>query len=801
MSFGKASSLNSRSQKATGNPTIPIMSSLGSRLFIYVLGSALLGLAGLSYFFYHELVSGAKREIEQKVYTEVNGIESKLLTVNQSVLALGSATKSLKQANVKDADLYKQLVLEQFRNVGLAYAMGLAQSPNQLVPNRKFYYPYFSRGVDKDDIKYADLATLYSGNSLAEKGEFSQKISSKEPIWLEPFTFNDANTNSSIIMTSFISPLNDQAGEKIGLAIADVTLSSLSQAVKTKVLNNNGSFLILSSQGYLLASPDLSKSDTIKGYRAIPEISQIWDRIQSEPAGLIESGGDFWAFRRIPSTKWLLLAQVPQSSVLTPIFVGVLLASMSVAALLGVVVFIFVRQLNNRLKPILDECEKISEQRGEASIEDERNQDEIDQLSKSFYKLINQIARNEQKIREEVSAAVQAQERLNQARQSQAEAEFLEDEVGGLLDVVSAMEEGDLTMEAEVSDRATGLVADTLNRLREQLAEIIARVLGTTQQVVHGAEDLQKLARVVADNTVEQAQSVAQGVSLTEEVAIAAQDSATKASAANQSLLTAQSTVEEGQVAINTLTEGISVLQKGSAQIVQKMKTLGEFVGLAEQFVQDQGQIASLTQVLAINATLVAARAAEQRDPKQFIGVAREFEAIAGQVNNLANQTNEGLAILQQRTAQIQSVVSAIDSEVQSLGGLVEGFNSGVEQSQKAFYDIQKVTELVVNAGQSITESSVKIADAAETTVQYMSEIDKLATQTADLTRSTSLQAEQMGALARKLLAGIQFFRLPDSLLLSLGDTGITPRLEVQTLDIESIPNLEDFNTGDEDHG
>jgi twitching motility protein PilJ len=218
-------------------------------------------------------------------------------------------------------------------------------------------------------------------------------------------------------------------------------------------------------------------------------------------------------------------------------------------------------------------------------------------------------------------------------------------------------------------------------------------------------------------------------------------------------------------------------------------------VGLAEQFVQDQGQIAALTQVLAINATLVAARAAEQRDPKQFIGVAREFEAIASQVNNLANQTNEGLAVLQQRTAQIQSVVSAIDSEVQSLGGLVEGFNSGVEQSQAAFYDIQTVTELVVNAGQSITESSVKIADAAEATVQYMSEIDKLATETANLTRSTSIQAEQMGGLAQKLLAGIQFFRLPESLLSRLDDTGIGVKAvpKIQTLDIDSEISFEDI--------
>ncbi len=800
MSLGQVS-LNRRSGQPVKNPTMQIRNSLGSRLFIYVLGSALIGLAGLSYFFYQELVSSAKRQIEQSLDSKVNLVESELLPVEQSVNSLIASAQFLHQQGVKDPEAYKQMVFEHFKTLDLAIAIGLGQAPNQLVTNRQWYYPYFYRdqkdvtGDEKagtplsapnSDILFSDL---FEGDNYPSKDYYKQPVAAGKAVWMEPYKFY------GISMTTFIKPFFNDQKQLLGVVGADVNLTAINQKFAGSVLRDDGFFAILSDKGNILSyPPDLAKAKDLSSFESIPQLKQVWTDVQKGDAGIVQSGGNFVAFRRIPSTNWLMMGVVPESTVITPILAVTLLASLSVAGLLGIVVFIFVRQLNNRLKPILDECGKISESRGEAVI-DFTNQDEIDQLSTSFYRLINQIAFNEQKIREEVAAAVQAQERLNQTQESQAEAEFLEDEVGGLLDVVSAMEEGDLTVEAEVSDRATGLVADTLNRLREQLAEIIARVLGTTQQVVQGAEDLQRLSKIVADNTVEQAQSVARGVSLTFDVAIAAQDSATKASAANESLLTAQATVEQGQVAINTLTEGITVLQKGSAQIVQKMKTLGEFVGLAEQFVQDQGQIAALTQVLAINATLVAARAAEQRDPKQFIGVAREFEAIASQVNNLANQTNEGLAVLQQRTAQIQSVVSAIDSEVQSLGGLVEGFNSGVEQSQAAFYDIQTVTELVVNAGQSITESSVKIADAAEATVQYMSEIDKLATETANLTRSTSIQAEQMGGLAQKLLAGIQFFRLPEALLSRLDDTGIGVKAvpKIQTLDIDSEISFEDI--------
>jgi methyl-accepting chemotaxis protein len=794
MSLGQA--FNPRSNQ-TASLSVGARSSLGSKLFVYVLGSALLGLAGLSYFFYQELVNGAKREIEQSLDSKVNLVESKLLPVEQSVNSLVASTQFLQRQGAKDAASYERMVFEHFKTLDLAIAIGLGQAPNKLVTNRKWYYPYFYR--DQKDVKVDQkvgnrlpfpnnnvlFSDLFIGDNYPEQGYYKQPIAAAKAVWMEPYKFY------GISMTTYIKPFYDEAKQLLGVVGADVNVNSINENFSGSVIHNDGYYAILSEKGNLLSyPPDLSKAKNLSSYTSIPKINQVWLQLQQGNSGLVSSGGNFWAYRRILTNGWLMVATVPESTIITPILFGILFTSLSVATLLAIVVLIFVRQLNTRLKPILDECSKLSDSRDNGIAI--KNQDEIDRLSVSFYRLINQIATNEQRVRDEVATAVQTQERMN-ARESEAEAEFLENEVGGLLDVVSAMEEGDLTVEAEVSDRATGLVADTLNRLREQLAEIIARVLGTTRQVVRGAEDLQKLSRVVADNTVEQAQSVAQGVSLTEEVAIAAQDSSTKASAANKSLLTAQATVEQGQVAINTLTEGISSLQKGSAQIVQKMKTLGEFVGLAEQFVQDQGQIASLTQVLAINATLVAARAAEQRDPKQFIGVAREFEAIAGQVNNLANQTNDGLAVLQQRTAQIQSVVSAIDSEVQSLGGLVEGFNLGVEQSQSAFYDIQKVTELVVNAGQSITESSVKIADAAEATVQYMSAIDKLATQTANLTRSSSLQAEQMGTLAQKLLIGIQFFRLPEALMATLDDTGVklsTP-IKMQTIDIE-MDNFED---------
>jgi methyl-accepting chemotaxis protein len=461
------------------------------------------------------------------------------------------------------------------------------------------------------------------------------------------------------------------------------------------------------------------------------------------------------------------------SAIRTQALQATAIATILVLLALLAVVNQFMKNLNRRLQPILEQCDRLAAARGSEVAEQSQGGDTIERLSVSFNNLIEEINTNEQRIRDEVARIVQTQEQVKRSVELEQESELIEIDVGDLLDVVSALEEGDLTVQAEVSDRATGLVADTLNRLIEQLIQIIANVLRSAQQVAGGAKDLEALARTSADNTEEQAKSVAEGLALVEQVAVLAQNAAAQIKNANQSLLNVQATVTTGQAAINDLSQGITVLQDGSGKIVQRMKTLGEFVGLAEQFVQDQGQIASLTQVLAINATLVAARAAEQRDPKQFIGVAREFEAIAGQVNNLATQTNEGLAVLQQRTAQIQSVVSAIDAEVQGLGGLVAGFTAGVEKSQQAFYSVRNVTEEVVQVGQEVTNASFEIASASESTAQYIGDIAQLAERTADLTGKARLQAEQMGDLAQRLLTNIQFFQLPEAALVGDDDRGL----------------------------
>ncbi len=735
--------------------------SMGLGLLLIAIGTSLVGLGGLGYLFYQELLGSARREVDRSAEAQTRQIEGRLTNVQQVVDGVASGAKILSQQQPKPrgSEPYQRLVIEGLESSKPIAGMGITTNGNLLFPVPKPIAPYIWK--EQSGLKPANagqkLAAPYdkllaSDRPDIQKAPFYQGTLKGQASWSQPYSASGKN------IITYSAPISD--GQKvIGIVNADAisdSLLSLAPATPVPASEIKVGFVVIDASGKIISAAEAYQSPNSES------LTSLAQQAKAQPTGITQTGGNLWAYRKIAGSDWLVAAYMPEAEITNKLLILVGGAAVGISAILAIAVLGFVNSLKKRLQPLTEECDRFLTQQGNAGV-NAAGKDEIEHLGLSLKSTFQQVKTNEIRLRNELSqtSASDNTSTAAQIQQNFAESELMEAEVGDLLDVVSSMEEGDLTVEAQVNDRATGLVADTLNRLREKLVEIISSVLGTAQQVAQGASDLEALAQTVVQNTAEQAQSVAQGQALTEQVAAIAQRSAAQVNVANQSLQEVRDTVASGQTSINTLTDSITVLQTGSAQIVQRMKTLGEFVGLAEQFVQDQGQIASLTQVLALNATLVAARAAEQKDPQQFASVAREFESIAGQVNDLATQTNDGLTVLQQRTSQIQTVVTAIDAEVQNLSGLVSGFTSGVEASQSAFNSIQTATEEVVQIGQTITESSTEIADAAGSTASYISEIAQLADRTADLTRSARQQAEAMGNQAQQLLQGIQFFRLP----------------------------------------
>jgi methyl-accepting chemotaxis protein PixJ len=357
---------------------------------------------------------------------------------------------------------------------------------------------------------------------------------------------------------------------------------------------------------------------------------------------------------------------------------------------------------------------------------------------------------------------LQEEAQLRSAQQTQVveESELLQTDIGHILDVVCALEEGDLTVQAAVNERATGLVSDTLNRLTESLSNIISVVVSSAHQVTDNAAGLDQLAIETAAQSQNQTQSIQQVESLIAQVNKLTINSRQQAIATTNAVQLAKLAVGSGQEEMSAMVGGIDSLQQGTEQIVKRMQILNDFVELAAQFSKDQKRVAALTRVLALNASLLSTRAIKEQDPEQFASIANEFETVAIQVNELAIDTNRSLVTLQQRTNQIQTVTSGLDQDVIDINQLVQKFTNEVGKSRQAFTNIQSVTDQVATMGEQVNTSSQDIVKVVNDTLSAIQSIGIIAQNTESKAVVTREQVQTMGELAQNLLKRVEFFQL-----------------------------------------
>lgn len=356
----------------------------------------------------------------------------------------------------------------------------------------------------------------------------------------------------------------------------------------------------------------------------------------------------------------------------------------------------------------------------------------------------------------------EAQQRTLQQERINLEGTTLQTDIGHILNVVSCLEDGNLTVQADVNTRSTGLISDTLNRLIESLHQIITVVVSSADRVVDSAEELDQLALKTSSQAQNQTRSIHQIELSIAEVNRLSADSHLQALATTDAVHLAKAAVVNGQQEMSGMADGIASLQQGTDQIVRRVERLNEFVELAAQFSKDQKRVAALTRVLALNASLLSTRALKEQDPAQFASLAHEFATIADRVNELSEDNSTSLVSLQHRTNQIQTVTSGLNQDVTDINQLVKKFTDEMGKSRQAFTNIQLVTDQVAIVGEQVSTSSQDIIRAVSDTLTAIQSIGIIAQNTEQQATVTREQIRSMGSLAQNLLQRVEFFQLND---------------------------------------
>lgn len=207
------------------------------------------------------------------------------------------------------------------------------------------------------------------------------------------------------------------------------------------------------------------------------------------------------------------------------------------------------------------------------------------------------------------------------------------------------------------------------------------------------------------------AQSSAQTGDLAKSVAASAQE-------ASHNVATVSAAAEELSASVSEITRQVLQSSHVSKTAVEQahhtnqiVETLADSTSKIGAVVQLIGEIAEQTNLLALNATIEAARAGE---------AGKGFAVVASEVKNLASQTAKATEDITTLIGNVQSVVGevvqaigGITSTISNVGEISVSISAAVDEQSTATLDISRSIQAASQGTQEVSASITEVSDEA----------------------------------------------------------------------------------------
>lgn len=376
------------------------LNSFGGRLFWMIMLGALVSMGGMAFLFSEMLRRQAEDQVRSSVDSKVNAIASVTDSAETLAYSLGVSATTLHERKAQFPDTYRELVLQLFeRRPEFVIGLGLGQSENGLLEEQSWLFPYYSAitssestAFDPDAIRYEDFADD-EGEFYPESDRYQAYFEPQTSLWTEPYQ-RERNR-----LLTYYYPLFNREGRWLGTSLVDIDSRYLGNLLDDVVFQKAGYFLLLTQSGKVIVDPT-NPVITDQTYQNVAGLAAIWEQIETDAPGFLKGKTGYWAYAPVPGQDWLLFGFVPYSAIYGRISRIAALTTGLMVLLIGTVVFLAIRRLNLRIKPILLQGKQFANTDGnllaEVSIS---QQDELEQLSMSFFNILNQLNLHQETIR------------------------------------------------------------------------------------------------------------------------------------------------------------------------------------------------------------------------------------------------------------------------------------------------------------------------------------------------------------------------------------------------------------------
>ena len=320
-----------------------------------------------------------------------------------------------------------------------------------------------------------------------------------------------------------------------------------------------------------------------------------------------------------------------------------------------------------------------------------------------------------------------------------------------LLNEMGNLADGDLTVQASVTEDVTGAIADSINFTIEELRTLVKGINSATDQVAKATQEAQAISNRLYEASQRQNREIQQAsasvLQMAQSINEVSQSAGQSARVAQQSLAAA----EKGAQSVQNQIAGMHEIRAQIQDTSKRIKRLGESSLEIGDIVELIADITEQTNILALNAAIQAASAGE---------AGRGFTVVAEEVQRLAERSGEA-------TKQIDAIVKTIQADTQDAVAAMEKSTVGVVEGTKlsdaaggALDEIRRVSrELAELIGAISTQTQKQSASVSDVT-RGMQGILQITEETTEGTKQTNVSIGQLTKLAAELRSSVAGFKV-----------------------------------------
>lgn len=344
-------------------------------------------------------------------------------------------------------------------------------------------------------------------------------------------------------------------------------------------------------------------------------------------------------------------------------------------------------------------------------------------------------------------------EKLRLIVQTQEERDNLQASILKLLDEVSEVAAGDLTVQAEVSPEMTGAIAKAFNSMTKELRSLIKQVKDVTFQVSSSANQINDTTEQLAKGSEAQASQISRTTSAISNMALQIQEVSNNASLSAQVAGESLDNARYGTKAVQDNINAMNGIRKQVQETAKRIKKLGERSQEIGQIVQLIDDLSDRTSLLALNASLQASAAGEAGIG--FALVAEEVERLAERSNRLTRQISTLTQTIQFET---KDVVASMEETIHEV---VVG-STLADKAGQALVEIEKVSTHLAELISSISESAQHQAKSSEDISNAMGNISKVTELVNVSSKRAADSVKKLVELSDELHGSVAPFKLPE---------------------------------------